>query len=302
MSAPTATRTLDLPFPIDLPRTFFGVRRGTHDPTCRFRDDGIWRTTRSPAGPATMRLVPDGGQVHVEAWGEGAEAVVDLAPSLVGCLDDATGFDPDHPVVARLWRDLSAVRVPRTAAVTETLINVVMEQRVTTFEARRAQQQLVERWSEPAPGPTDLMLPVDPEVLAGIAYYDLHVIGVERKRADTLRRVAATARRLDALVALPVAEAHQRLTTVVGVGAWSAAETALVALGDADAVPVGDAHLPSSVTWALTGEAVDDDQAMLSALEPFAGHRGRVIRLIMAANLAPPRTGPRYAPRDIRDQ
>jgi 3-methyladenine DNA glycosylase/8-oxoguanine DNA glycosylase len=87
-----------------------------------------------------------------------------------------------------------------------------------------------------------------------------------------------------------------------GVGPWSAAEVALVALGDADAVPVGDVHLPSTVTYALTGTAVDDDDVMLEVLEPFAGQRGRVIRLIGAGRIQAPRRAPRYAPRDIRDQ
>ena len=295
-------RSVPLPFAIDLPRTFFGLRRGQHDPTCRFDRDGIWRATRTPAGPVTLRLVPHEDRVDATAWGEGAEAALDGVPSLIGCHDDSTGFEPGHPVVARLWRDFAGVRIPRSGAVTECLVSVVLEQRVTTFEARRAQSQLVERWGEAAPGPGDLFLPPDPEVLAGIAYYDLHVLGVERKRADTVRRVAASARRLDALAVLPPTEAHQRLTQIAGVGKWSAAEVALVALGDADAVPVGDAHLPSIVTFALTGDAVDDDDAMLEVLEPFAGHRGRVIRLIGAAGIAPPRHGPRYAPRDIRDQ
>lgn len=295
-------RTVDLPFPIDLHRTFHGIRRGQHDPTCRFDDSGVWRASRSPAGPVTVRLVSHGEQVEATAWGEGAEAALDAVPSLIGCHDDSTDFDPQHPLVARLWRDFEAVRIPRSGAVTETLINVVLEQRVTTFEARRAQAQLVSRWSEPAPGLGDLMLPPDPEVMAGVAYYDLHVIGVERSRADTVRRVAASARRLEALTLLPPAEANSRLTSIVGVGPWSAAEVALVALGDADAVPVGDVHLPSIVTFALTGEAVDSDDAMLEVLEPFAGHRGRVIRLIGAAGISAPRHGPRYAPRDIRDQ
>ncbi|HWJ96639.1 MAG TPA: hypothetical protein VNQ33_00685 [Acidimicrobiales bacterium] len=295
-------RTVDLPFPIDLFRTFHGIRRGRHDPTCRFDGSGIWWATRRPAGPATLHLVPHGDQVEATAWGQGAEATLDAVPSLIGCHDDSDDFDPQHPLVERLWRDLAAVRIPRSGAVTETLVNVVLEQRVTTFEARRAQSQLVTRWSEPAPGPGDLLLPIDPEVLAGIAYYDLHVIGVERARADTVRRVAASAGRLEALAVLPPAEAHQRLTGIVGVGPWSAAQVALSALGDADAVPVGDVHLPSIVTFALTGEAVDSDDAMLEVLEPFAGHRGRVIRLIGAAGISAPRHGPRYAPRDIRDQ
>lgn len=295
-------RTVDLPFPIDLHRTFHGIRRGQHDPTCRFDDSGVWRASRSPAGPVTVRLVAHGDEVEATAWGEGAEAALDAVPSLIGCHDDASDFEPAHPVVARLWRDFAAVRIPRSGAITETLINVVLEQRVTTFEARRAQTQLVTRWSEPAPGMGDLMLPPDPEILAGVAYYDLHVIGVERARADTVRRAAASARRLEALALLPPVEAHHRLTSIVGVGPWSAAEVALVALGDADAVPVGDVHLPSIVTFALTGEAVDSDDAMLEVLEPFAGHRGRVIRLIGAAGISAPRHGPRYAPRDIRDQ
>lgn len=295
-------RSVQLPFPIDLPRTLYGVRRGAHDPTCRFDATGIWRASRSPAGPATVHLVVEGDRVEATAWGEGAEAALDAVPTMIGCHDDTSDFSPTHPLVARLWHDLAAIRIPRTGAVTETLVNVVLEQRVTTFEARRSQTQIVQRWGEPAPGPTDLLLPPDPEVLAGVAYYDLHVVGVERKRADTVRRVAASARRLDALAALPPTEAHARIGQIQGVGPWSAAETALVALGDPDAVPVGDVHLPSDLTFALTGEAVDDDDAMLEALEPFAGHRGRVIRLVMAAGIHAPKHGPRYAPRDIRDQ
>jgi 3-methyladenine DNA glycosylase/8-oxoguanine DNA glycosylase len=294
-------RTIALPFPIDVARTLSLVRHGAHDPTMRIVGTEIWRASRAPAGPATVRLVQRGDRVEATAWGEGAEAALDAVPSWIGCHDDDHGFAPDHPVLAKLWRDLASVRLPRTGAVTECLVDVVLEQRVTTFEARRAHHQMVERWGEDAPGPTDLRLPPDPEVLAGIAYYDLHVIGIERKRADTVRRVAASSRRLDALAALPPAEARARLEQIAGIGPWSAAQTALVALGDPDAVPVGDVHLPSTVTHVLTGVAVDDDEAMLEALEPYAGQRGRVIVLVKAAGLAAPKHGPRYAPRDIRD-
>lgn len=295
-------RSVPLPFAIDVPGTLSGLRRGRHDPCCRFSADGIWRASRYPTGPATLRLLPSGSRVEATAWGPGAEEALDGVPALIGCHDDDGGFDPDHPVVARLWRDHGDRRIPRSGAVTEALVASVLEQRVTTFEARRAQGQLVARWGEPAPGPTDLMLPPHPEVLAGVAYYDLHVLGVEKKRSDTLRRVAANARRLDALVNLPVAEAHARLLRTPGIGPWTAAEVALVALGDADAVPVGDVHLPSDVTFALTGAAVDDDDALLEVLEPFAGQRGRVIALVGAAGIHAPRHGPRYAPRDIRSQ
>ncbi|MCB1039334.1 MAG: hypothetical protein R2701_06575 [Acidimicrobiales bacterium] len=295
-------RSLPLPYRIDLRRTLHGVRRGRYDPTCRFDGDVVWRASRAPGGPATTRLEVVGDRLEATAWGPGADAALQAIGALVGAEDDASGFHPDHPVIARLWRDHADVRVPRSAAVYETLVSVVLEQRVTTYEARRAHHQLVERWGEPAPGPAGLRLPPDPEVLAGVPYYDLHVIGVERKRADTIRRVAAGARGLDALADTSLEAAHARLRSITGIGPWTAAEVALVALGDADAVPVGDVHLPSILTHVLTGTAIDDDDAMLEALEPFAGHRGRVIRLVQAAGLHAPAHGPRYAPRDIRDQ
>lgn len=295
-------RTIPLPFSIDLPGTLAGVQRGTHDLSCTIRGNEIWRASRSPGGPATVHVVAHGTTLTAEAWGVGAEAALDALPALVGAEDATDDFRPDHPVVTRLWRDHPGLRIPRSQAVYETLLAVVLEQRVTIFEARRAHTQLLRKWGEPAPGPGDLMLPPDPEVLSGVAYYDLHVLGVEKKRADTIRRVSATARHLDALAHSSVTAARSRLIEVIGIGPWTAAEVALVALGDPDAVPVGDVHFPSDVTYVLTGTAVDDDEAMLEALEPFAGHRGRVIRLIQAAGLHAPRRGPRYAPRPIAEQ
>jgi 3-methyladenine DNA glycosylase/8-oxoguanine DNA glycosylase len=69
----------------------------------------------------------------------------------------------------------------------------------------------------------------------------------------------------------------------------------MVAFGDADAVSVGDYHLPNLVAYALAGEPRADDARMLELLEPYRGHRGRVIRLVMAGGRSPPRYGPRLA-------
>ncbi len=245
-----------------------------------------------------MRLEASGDRLDATAWGEGAAAALDALPSLVGAHDDDSGFRPHHPIVREVWERHRGVRVPRSGAVAEALVVYVLEQRGTAFEAQRAQTQIVAEWGEPAPGPLDLWLPPDPESLAGASHYDLHLVGVEQERADTVRRIAANARRLDALALLPPAEAHQRLREVTGVGPWTAAHVALVALGDADAVPLGDPRLPADVTHALTGRAVDDDDAMLDALAPYTGHRGRVLRLLAAAGLGAPEKGPRYAPRD----
>jgi 3-methyladenine DNA glycosylase/8-oxoguanine DNA glycosylase len=136
-------------------------------------------------------------------------------------------------------------------------------------------------------------------VLARVPYYELHRCNLERKRADTIRRVCAQARRLERLVDGPIEAATARLTAVAGIGPWTAAEVGLVALGDADAVSVGDYHLPHQVCFALAGERRGSDHRMLELLAPFAGHRGRVCRLVTLAGLGPPRRGPRLAPRHI---
>jgi len=67
-------------------------------------------------------------------------------------------------------------------------------------------------------------------------------------------------------------------------------------LGDPDAVLVGDLHVPHQVCFALAGEERGSDERMIELLEPFAGHRGRVQRMIGWSGIAAPRRAPRYSP------
>lgn len=253
----------------------------------------MWRATRTPEGPATLHLRAEACAVRATAWGDGARWALDHSAELIGCGDDDSGLTDSHPLVARLRRRLPGLRVPRTRAVAEAMVASVLEQKVTGLEAHRSYRQIAVHHGEAAPGPGGLWLPPDLGALAGAAYYDLHRFGVERKRADAVRRVAAHARQLDELVDVPLAAAHARMTAIAGVGPWTAAEVAQVALGDADAVSVGDYHLPHQVAYALAGEPRATDARMLELLEPFRGHRGRVTRLIVAAGLGPPRRAPR---------
>jgi len=264
----------------------------------------VWRATRTPEGPATLRLraVVGSDTIRATAWGDGAAWALRQAPELIGCGDDDSGLAATrvrHPLVARLHRRLPGLRMPRTRMVADAMAASVIEQKVTGLEAHRSYRQLALRYGEAAPGPGGLWLPPDLGALAGAPYYDLHRFGVERRRADTVRRVARHAHRLDATVDAPLDQAHIRMTAIAGVGPWTAAEVAQVALGDADAVSVGDYHLPHQVAYALAGERRATNARMLELLEPFRGHRGRVARLIVAAGLGPPRRAPRARLRSI---
>src|SRR5690606_11241379 len=137
------SRSLRFTRPFDLIGTLAGVLQGPDSLVGRVIDGAVWRATRSPAGPYTMRLELNDRQLDATAWGDGAEAGLDALPSLVGAHDDDSDFVPHHDVVARLWERYRGVRVPRSGAITESLITSVLEQRVTAFEAHRAQIQIV---------------------------------------------------------------------------------------------------------------------------------------------------------------
>ncbi len=264
----------------------------------------VWRATRTPAGPATVHLTAREGQVVVRSWGPGAVWAAEAAPALVGGGDDVEGFRPRHPLVAGLHRRLPGLRISRTRAVFESLVPVIFEQKVVALEARRAYAGLVRRYGSPPPGPAGVVPPKlrllpTPETVAGLPSYAFHPLGVERKRSDTVRLAARYARRLEEAADLTRDDARRRLQALPGIGPWSAAEVAIVALGDADAVSVGDYHLPHLVSWCLAGEPRGCDERMLELLEPFRGHRGRVLRLLEASGMTAPRYGPRMPLRNI---
>jgi 3-methyladenine DNA glycosylase/8-oxoguanine DNA glycosylase len=286
--------------PLDLAATIAPLRRGRGDPTLRWTDEGVWRATRTPLGPATERLRQAAdGSVEVEAWGPGAEWVLDRAPRLLGSLDDDADFRPAHPLLKDLHGRHRGLRICRTESVWEAALGVILEQKVPTVEAFSGWRGLVRMLGEPAPGPLPgLLLAPAPEVVARTPYHAFHPLRVERQRAQTLRRAVSAAGRLQEAVAMPLADARRRLSAVPGMGSWTGAEIAMVALGDGDAVSVGDYHLPHLVSWALSGQPRATDARMLELLEPYRGHRGRVIRLLEHAGIGPPRYGPRRALRN----
>lgn len=288
-------RTITLPFAVDLLRSLRALRLGKHDPTIALTSTRVAVSMHTPIGEAALVATHEGDRFEVEAWGLGAEWALETAPGLLGVLDDRAGFDPVDPVVRRLQRDADGLRLPRTGRVVDALVPAVLSQRVTGFEAKRSFRQLVERWGEPAPGPTGLLLAPRPETIAELGYYELHVVGVEKKRAEALRRACAHAARLADVGANDPDALRSRLEALVGIGVWTSAEVARTALGDPDAVSVGDFHLKNLVSWALAQEPRGSDERMLELLEPYVGHRGRVCRLLESSGLSAPRRGPRRA-------
>ncbi|BCB82542.1 3-methyladenine DNA glycosylase [Phytohabitans flavus] len=274
---------------------------GRHDPCARFVGGTFWYASRTPDGPGSLSLERDGASIVATGHGPGAGWLVDRAPAIAGLDDDLTGFAElaaAHPLVAELARVHRGVRLPTTGQLFPRLLRAILEQKVTGKEAYQAYAATVRRFGELAPGPVErLFMPPAAEAIATAPYWVFHPFGVEQRRADTLRRAAAEAARLERCATS--AEATKRMTAIVGIGPWTAAEVVRTVYGDPDAVSVGDYHIPNTVAWALAREARGDDARMLELLAPFMGHRGRVCVLLESAGIAAPRFGPRMTIRSF---
>jgi len=327
------------PFAVNVRLTLTVQGRGRGDPTFQTDDAGaIWRTSLTPDGPATIRVLParsaatERGEpaalVRARAWGPGARWMLDALPAALGLYDDISAFDPDvHPVIKDAARRHPDLRIGRSGRLLEALVPAILEQKVVVLEAHRAWRILLAKYGTPPPGPAPRGMRVfpDPRTWRRIPSWDWHRAGVEGVRAETIIRAASVADSLERLLTLSHDEADRKLRTIPGIGVWTSAEARQRAAGDPDAVSVGDYHLKNVVGWALAGRDRSTDEEMLALLEPFKGHRHRATRLIglsrgngtgQAAGTAsgsrsgtgiarygaggPPRRGPRMSVRDYR--
>ncbi len=300
------------PFPVDVQRVLSVHRRGYGDPAFRTEPGGaIWRACRTPDGPGTLRVTWGraanlgtanlGTAVRAQAWGSGGSWLLESLPGLLGADDRPEDFVPAHPVLREAARRHRAVRIGRTGLVIEALVPAVLEQKVVGAEATRAWRILVGRFGEPAPGPAPpgLRVPPGAGTWAAIPSWEWHRAGVEAVRARTIAAAAALAAKLEQVTTMGSGEADRLLRGLPGIGPWTSAEVRQRACGDADAVSVGDYHLPAIVGWALAGRVVDDAE-MLDLLAPYQGHRHRASLLAGLSGTHPSRRGPRMPARDYR--
>lgn len=241
----------------------------------------VWRLTRTRMG------------VRVEAQGADPAAV----RRFVGQLPPADGVDsfrPDHPLLAHLAR-LRGLRLLRYPWPFDIAAGAVLQQRVEWRVGYADFRRVALRWGTRAPAGTAFP---GAARLARVPVCRIEALGIDPKRAVTLHRLARAQARSGFLdPEADPGEVRARLLRIPGIGPWTTGLVLGYAYGDPDAVPVGDLHIPSLVTSALAGEEEGTDERMLELIEPYRGHRFRVIRLLRWAARRAPAAMDRYGGR-----
>lgn len=284
-------RTWPLDGPLDLEGTTMVGDLGRSNASARRLGKGeLAQAVWTPEGPATVHLRIVGAELEAQAWGEGRECLLGRVPAYVGLDDRAPRFggrlgvfEGRHP----------GLRCSRALDLFDVIAGHVIRQRVAWRDAVTTQAAILRVHGQVAPGPFEMKLPISPAQWRTLGASDLAAFGLERKRAGTLLGVAARAERIVGWAALGNEEFARRLELLPGIGPWTRAQVQAIGLGDPDVVPTGDYELPSMVSHALAGEPRGDDARMIELLEPWRGHRYRVIRLLHANGMTAPRFGPK---------
>ena len=285
---------LTLPEPYDLAGTIWLAGMGSRDPTFHFSQTHASLAFHTPEGPCSVLAErTDVGDLalSVECIGPGRHFLEPRLEKLFGLHDQPGQFQPEGRL-GRLVRERPGLHLPTLPVVFGRLVQIVLQQLVVWSDALRGWLELTKRYGEVAPC-GELRLGPTPARLAELGYYDIVDCGVMPKQARLILQLAREAKRIERLAAESPEALANYLRSIRGIGEWTVGHLMGTTLGDADAILPGDYGLPHSVAWALIGKERSDDEEMLRLLEPYAGHRFRVVNLVWQSGIEAPRRGPK---------
>ena len=283
--------------PVDFARTFSLQRLGPHDPSAYLARDEFRKAFFFRGYAAALRFQREDNGLRVTAFCPAAPdhatphaTAADLLAETLTCLaqpDDYERFSTADPGIARLHCSLPGLRLLRVPWLWDIACSVILQQRIRTVDAMRAWNRLVAHSGHDAP--LGLRAFPDPSSVELIPGFALRQMEIDAQRAGTLLRLAREWRFQPLRVEMSFAQMRERLARIPGIGPWTTESILGYGAGDCDAAIPGDLHLPHLVCYALAGEIRGSDERMMELLEPFRGHRFRLIRLLYASRLVVPR-------------
>lgn len=220
--------------------------------------------------------------------GEDEQRYADRLAQLDALDDGLSSFVPHHPVLKRLALAFSGLRLLAVPWLFDVAAGAVLQQRVSYAEACSGFKRIALRHG--VRGPDDGVCFPGAQRLAALPTFELEALGIDVKRARALHALAKE-EVFRSLLHIDVDRSllRQRLARIHGIGPWTTEMILGFGMGDPDAVPVGDLHLPELVCRVLADEKNGTDARMLEVLEPYRGHRFRVVRLLWLGVFHAPR-------------
>ncbi len=257
-------------------------RFGRPDPTVMI-DTSAQRYAKcahTPLGPVTLVAWQADG-VEVALYGPGAEWLAPRLREMLG-LDDPADFAPAHPRLLGWRRAFRATRLVQAISLAEQHAVLILQQRITFTEAARSWRAMCLRLDRRAPGPLPLWLPPTPADWLALPQPHARALEIDAHRWQALHHASRAAAEVESRRADRTALSDY-LMAIPGTGPWTTGLMRGLGTGDADAIVLGDVHMPHDVSALLTDVPHGSDDKMVELLEPFRPHRFRVVRVMLGS-------------------
>ena len=225
------------------PRLIPGLERIEEETYFRVLDDGapgVVRIRHDPEDGALVASLPASLASRATALSAMIRKAFDLDTD-PAALSEV--FERD-PTLGDVWGRNPGLRVPGCWDPFELSVRAILGQQVSVRGATTMAGSLVQRWGrEAVSGDPSLrrLFPL-PSALIGAP---LEEIGLTRARAETIRLLAAAVQsgRVSLDPSVPRQQFFEAITSIPGIGDWTAQYIAMRALGDSDAFPASDLGL-----------------------------------------------------------
>ena len=290
MPAPAAQLTPAAPFAFDLALEY--LRLSPSAVIEQIRDDSYLRPVRLGERTVVLRVSSHGSadqpQLQVELLGDAARAsdlpaAVALARKTFTTDDDLASLfavEEEDPVFGRLVRRLRGLRPVVIPDPFEALVWAIIGQQINITFAAKLKHALVDRFGTTieAEGMTFSVFP-SPQRLATLEHErDLLPLQFSRQKSrytiELARAVCEGRVDLAAIERLPAEEAIAALTTLPGIGRWTAEYCLMRAFGDRDIIPAGDGGLKQIIGREYGLGRLATETEVRACGERWAGWRG----------------------------
>ena len=193
-----------------------------------------------------------------------------------------------EPKLAPLVRGLWGLHIPQTVSVYEALVSAIIGQQVSSHVARLLWNLLIKTFgpSMPVRGTTYKAFP-RPEVLVAAGLDGLRSIKLSTRKAEYIleitQRVTSKELDLEDLRIHPDADAIRMLTSLRGVGLWTAQWLLIHALGRADGFPINDLALQRTMGRLIKDSSSLDPEEVSEYSRQWSPFRSYVTTYLFAA-------------------